>query len=142
MMDISVFLIIGLFLSGLFTIFFNRLILLITLVYWGVLLLWSANFINPFTFHTVHWVAAFNIYLSYHIDGLSKLFVSLISGIGILIFSYASIYLQNAPTQKLKLLSLLQVFAISMLIIVITDDMIMFFLGWELTTITSYLLIQ
>ena len=50
--------------------------------------------------------------------------------------------LKAKQKKRAKLLALLQVFAVSMLGIVLTDNMLVLFLAWELTTVTSYLLIQ
>ncbi|WP_440615548.1 hydrogen gas-evolving membrane-bound hydrogenase subunit E [Cysteiniphilum sp. 6C5] len=90
----------------------------------------------------MHWSKLLDISFSWHCDGLSNVFVMLISGIGICVFLYAANYMQSNRFKKAKLLSLLQIFAISMLAMVVTDDMIVLFLAWELTTISSYLLIQ
>jgi multicomponent Na+:H+ antiporter subunit A len=141
-MNISFYFLLGSLLSILLGWRPLKLFQIILASYWLVLFAWSLQLIEPFTFEPVTWSHFFNINLNYHIDGLARLFASLISGIGILIFIYAAIYTQGYSEKKAKLLSILQVFAIAMLSIVITDDLIVLFLSWELTTITSYLLIQ
>ncbi len=141
-MDFSIFLIIGLLISGLLAVWPTLTSVLVSIVYWFIVLLWSLNLFNPFAFNTIPWVNLLNISINYQIDGLARLFALLISGIGILVLFYAYIYTNMETYKRAKLLSLLQLFAISMLGIVVADDMIMLFLCWELTTITSYLLIQ
>ncbi|WP_440682552.1 hydrogen gas-evolving membrane-bound hydrogenase subunit E [Cysteiniphilum halobium] len=107
-----------------------------------MILLWSLKVVEPFSFQSIYWSKFLDISFSWYCDGLSNVFVMLISGIGICVFLYASNYTQASRLKKAKLLSLLQAFAISMLAIVVTDDMMVLFLAWELTTISSYLLIQ
>lgn len=110
--------------------------------YWAILLSWSLHLTAPFTFTPIHWSKILDITFSWQLDGLARLFAILISGIGLFIFIYAIIYSQGKAAQQRKLLALLQIFAISMLGIVLTDNLIVLFLAWELTTVTSYLLIQ
>lgn len=141
-MDISIYLLAGLLLAALLRWRTNAPIVVAICAYWILLLFWSTGLIDPFSFKTHTWLASSGITFSYHIDGLSDLFTLLISGIGSLIFVYAYRYLQKTPQQRASLFAWLQIFAISMLGIVLADDMIMLFLCWELTTIASYRLIQ
>lgn len=141
-MEMSLYLVIGLVLSVLLSLKAKPFLTSLTCLYWLVMTLWSLDIISPFSFNSAHWVSLFKANISYHIDGLSQLFVLLISGIGIVVLIYAWIYTQHAPSQRKKLLSLLQIFAISMLGLVIANDMLMLFLCWELTSVISYLLIQ
>lgn len=110
--------------------------------YWLLIFLWSVCFSGFIHFSPHQWVPTLHINLSYQVDGLARLFASLISGIGVLIFCYALIYTQRYITKRKKLISLLHLFAVSMLILVLANDMVLLFIGWELTTISSYLLIQ
>lgn len=141
-MDFSLFLFIGLILSLLLASRPSVVVRVLLSAFWLIVFCWSLALFHPFVFTAHAWSSWLDISFSWHIDGLSRLFIALISGIGILIFVYASIYAQGYPHKQAKLLGLLQVFAISMLTIVLTDNTIVLFLGWELTTVTSYLLIQ
>ena len=78
--------------------------------------------------------------LAFHVDGLSALFVLLIGGIGALVLLYASRYLRGHPDAARGQL-FLTLFMLSMLGLVLADDVVLLFVFWELTTITSYLLI-
>lgn len=142
MISANVYLLIGIAISLLFVYRTNVVTVGLCSLYWLIWFCWSINLIDPFTFAPIEWEKLLNIHIAYRIDGLAKLFVLLISGIGVLIMNYAYIYSQFKPEKRPKLLSLLQIFAISMLAMVLADDMIMLFLAWELTTVTSYLLIQ
>ncbi len=86
------------------------------------------------------WVPGLGIELSFLVDGLSLLFALLISAIGAFILIYSGGYLAGQPALgRLQLLLLL--FMGSMLGLVMADNLVTLFVFWELTSITSYLLI-
>ena len=86
------------------------------------------------------WVPSLGVNLSFYIDGLSLTFALLITGIGALVMLYAASYL--AGHVHLARFSLfLTSFMLSMLGLVLSDNLLAMFVFWELTTITSYLLI-
>lgn len=86
------------------------------------------------------WVPSFNVSFSWMIDGLSLTFILLISGIGALIVLYSGGYLKGHPHQG-RFFSFLLMFMGSMLGLVASDSFLMLFVFWELTSITSFLLI-
>ena len=86
------------------------------------------------------WVPSFNVTFSFLIDGLSLTFLLLISGIGALIVLYAGGYLKGHPHQG-RFFSFLLMFMGAMLGLVASDGFLMLFVFWELTSITSFLLI-
>jgi multicomponent Na+:H+ antiporter subunit A len=86
------------------------------------------------------WVPTLGIALSFLVDGLSLTFALLISGIGALVFLYSWAYLGRKPEFGRYTLFLTG-FMLSMLGLVLADNLIALFVFWELTTITSYLLI-
>ncbi|MFB7147602.1 putative monovalent cation/H+ antiporter subunit A [Agrobacterium deltaense] len=86
------------------------------------------------------WVPSFNISFSWFIDGLSLTFALLITGIGLLIVLYAGGYMKGHPQQG-RFLSFLLLFMGAMLGVVVSDSLLMLFVFWELTSITSFLLI-
>ena len=86
------------------------------------------------------WVPSFNVSYSWLIDGLSLTFVLLISGIGALILLYSGGYLKGHPQQG-RFFSFILMFMGSMLGVVVSDSFLMLFIYWELTSITSFLLI-
>ena len=94
---------------------------------------------GPFT-ATLPWAPSLGLSLSFHFDGLSALFAVLISGVGALIVPYASAYLAAAPFAGRFYVSLFA-FMGSMLGVVLSDNVLMLFVFWELTGFTSYLLI-
>src|SRR6218665_3380347 len=86
------------------------------------------------------WVPSYNVSFSWLIDGLSLAFLLLISGIGALIVLYAGGYLKGHPHQG-RFFSFILMFMGSMLGLVASDSFLMLFVFWELTSITSFLLI-
>ena len=86
------------------------------------------------------WAPSLGLSLSFWLDGLSLLFGLLISGIGTLIILYASGYLHGHP-QLARFYVLILCFMSSMLGVVMADGLMTLFVFWELTSITSYLLI-
>lgn len=86
------------------------------------------------------WVPSLNLTLSFFIDGLSVTFALLISGIGALILLYSAKYLAG-HVHFVRFMVFLTAFMISMLGLVLADNLLTLFVFWELTTLTSYLLI-
>ena len=86
------------------------------------------------------WVPSFNLSFSWFIDGLSLTFALLITGIGTLIVLYAGGYMKGHPHQG-RFLAFILLFMGSMLGVVLSDSFLMLFVYWELTSITSFLLI-
>nr|WP_240458030.1 hydrogen gas-evolving membrane-bound hydrogenase subunit E [Vibrio neptunius] len=86
------------------------------------------------------WVPGLDVNLSFKLDGLSFLFAGLISGIGALIQIYALAYLKDNPS-RFSFHVYLTLFMLAMLGVVTSDNILLLFVFWELTTITSYLLI-
>lgn len=78
--------------------------------------------------------------LQWNLDGLSLLFVLLISGIGTLIFIYGAAYMNGHP-YRIRLLGFLSLFMGAMLGLVLSDHVMNLFLFWELTSISSFFLI-
>ncbi len=87
-----------------------------------------------------NWIPSLGIDLAFRFDGLSLLFALLISVIGILVVIYASAYLRHHPDQG-RLQLLLMAFMGSMLGLVTADHVVLLFVFWELTTVTSFLLV-
>ncbi|WP_026480035.1 putative monovalent cation/H+ antiporter subunit A [Ahrensia sp. 13_GOM-1096m] len=88
----------------------------------------------------VEWIPSFNVNFSWFIDGLSLTFALLITGIGTLIILYAAGYMKGHPQQG-RFLSFMLMFMGAMQGLVLSDSFLMFFVFWELTSITSFLLI-
>lgn len=86
------------------------------------------------------WIPSLGVDLNLKLDGLSLLFSLLITGIGTLIYFYASYYLKNSPYLN-RFFCYLTLFMGAMLGLVLSDNLISVFVFWELTSITSFFLI-
>ena len=86
------------------------------------------------------WMPGLGVSLDFMVDGLSLVFALLISGIGTFILIYAGSYLKSHKDLARFYVVMLS-FMASMLGLVLSDNLITFFVFWELTSITSYMLI-
>jgi multicomponent Na+:H+ antiporter subunit A len=86
------------------------------------------------------WFPLLGINFSFLLDGLSLTFVLIISLIGTAVFLYAGSYMKNYE-QTGRFYLYIGVFMTSMIGLVLSDNMITLFIFWELTSISSYLLI-
>ena len=86
------------------------------------------------------WIPSLGIEWAFRTDGLANLLVLLVSGIGALIVVYASGYLRGHPRLG-RFYATLFVFMAAMLGLATADDLFLLFVFWELTTISSFLLI-
>lgn len=90
--------------------------------------------------HTYKWIPSLNINLDFYLDGLSLLFVLLISGIGALVVLYSIYYLDKSERLGHFYVYLL-IFMTAMLGVVLSDNVFVLYTFWELTSISSFLLI-
>lgn len=88
----------------------------------------------------VEWLPSVDLNFAVRLDGLSLLFVGLILGIGILIIGYAHYYLSSHDDES-RFYAYLLLFMSSMLGIVMADNILLLWIFWELTSISSFLLI-
>ncbi|WP_415897544.1 monovalent cation/H+ antiporter subunit A [Neptuniibacter sp. QD72_48] len=91
--------------------------------------------------YAVDWVPAAGLELSVRLDGLSFLFLLLILGIGLLIILYARYYLSQKDSIG-KFFAYLMLFMTAMVGIVASGNLIQMWFFWELTSISSFLLIS
>ncbi len=106
------------------------------------LLLWLAPgvFAGEVLLRQAEWVPAIGLNANFRLDGLAWMFAALITGIGLLIILYAAYYL-HAEDPAGKFFSTLMLFMAAMLGIVLSDNLILLLVFWELTSISSFLLI-
>lgn len=76
----------------------------------------------------------------FRFDGLGLMFGFLITGIGALVLAYGGHYMAHDPSPT-RFLFTLTGFLLAMLGLVLADDLVAVFVFWELTSVTSYLLI-
>ncbi|SFZ97407.1 NADH-ubiquinone oxidoreductase chain L [hydrothermal vent metagenome] len=85
-------------------------------------------------------IGDFNISISFMADRLSAVMISFITFIGTLIHIYAAGYMKDDEGYG-KFFTYFNLFMGSMLLLVLSDNPIMMFVGWELVGLSSYLLI-
>ena len=86
------------------------------------------------------WVPAIGLNLGFRLDGLALMFAGLITGIGLLIVMYAAYYLGHDDPLG-KFYSLLMLFMGAMLGIALSDNLLLLVVFWELTSVSSFLLV-
>jgi multicomponent Na+:H+ antiporter subunit A len=86
------------------------------------------------------WVADLGISLSLRADGLNLLFALLVSGVGALVVCYAGGYLKGHPYLG-RFYAWLLTFMAAMLGVALADNLLLLFVFWELTSLSSYALI-
>ncbi len=96
---------------------------------------------------TVHYfdfinAASIKIPFDFKVDALSALFLLVITGVGSLIHLYSSAYMkEEAAPHYARYFSYLNLFIFSMLVLVLGDNYVVMFIGWEGVGLCSYLLI-
>jgi multicomponent Na+:H+ antiporter subunit A len=88
----------------------------------------------------IPWAPSLGLDLTLHFDGLSLMFILLITGIGTFVFVYAGGYMAGDPG-RVRLFVLLLLFMVAMLGCVTADNLIALFVFWELTSLTSFMLV-
>ena len=117
-------------------------VLLVPIVLASYYATFVANVANGGTFiQQFDWIPSLNIAFVSYLDGLSLLFSLLISGIGALVVLYSIFYLDKTKEQLHSFYIYLLMFMTAMLGVVQSDNMITLYLFWELTSISSFLLI-
>ena len=88
----------------------------------------------------LQWVPSLDLAISFRVDSYSLVFLLVIAGAGLPIFLYASKYFSSGSRVPV-FAATMTLFAGAMVGLVTTDHLLALFVFWELTTITSYLLI-
>ncbi|WP_239308492.1 MULTISPECIES: NADH-quinone oxidoreductase subunit L [unclassified Frankia] len=93
--------------------------------------------------HLFSWIPvnSFQVDAGLLFDQLSALFVLLITGVGTLIHVYSIGYMAHDPARR-KFFAYMNLFLASMLLLVLGDNFLVLYAGWELVGLSSYLLIK
>ena len=90
---------------------------------------------------TVPWLPSYNINFTTYVDGLSLVFGLLISGIGALVILYSVYYMSKHREALHNFYVYLLLFMGAMLGVVFSDNIFVLYVFWELTSVSSFLLI-
>jgi len=88
----------------------------------------------------VEWIPSLSVSLAFRVDGLALLISFLASGVGVLVLTYSGGYMHGEPGQP-KYYATLLAFMGSMLGVALAADLLALFVFWELTSLSSFLLI-
>ena len=104
----------------------------------------SKNSAGGYTESQVLWnwisVGDFNIPFTLALDGLSLTMLSIVTGVGFLIHVYASWYMRGEEGYS-RFFAYTNLFIASMVVLVLADNMMLMYMGWEGVGLCSYLLI-
>ncbi|WP_128656943.1 Na+/H+ antiporter subunit A [Paenibacillus sp. 598K] len=90
---------------------------------------------------TVEWIPSLGVDITAYLDGLGLLFALLITGIGALVVLYSIYYLSKEKEAIHRFYMYLLLFMGAMLGVVLSDNLIVLYGFWELTSLSSFLLI-
>jgi multicomponent Na+:H+ antiporter subunit A len=107
---------------------------------WALLRTPSVRDGQPVVEH-VSWVPSLQLELAFRTDTLTWLMVLLVGGVGALVLLYCAAYFEDDEPGLDRFAAHLTAFAGSMFGLVVSDDLLLLYVFWELTTIWSYLLI-
>lgn len=90
--------------------------------------------------YTFEWIPSFGINITTYLDGLSMIFALLITGVGSLVILYSIFYLSKKESLH-HFYCYLLLFMGAMLGVVLSDNLMVLYAFWELTSVSSFLLI-
>ena len=102
----------------------------------------------PYVFNLAHWIRSGNVGLpgsfssdfAFYLDQLSLVMLLVVTGVGFLIHIYSVGYMADDPSYY-RFFSYLNLFMFFMLTLVLANNYLMMFVGWEGVGLASYLLI-
>jgi NADH-quinone oxidoreductase subunit L len=96
----------------------------------------------PIIVHLFDWIHFGNFYvpMAFQLDALSALMLLIITGVGFLIHIFSSGYMSH-ETDFARYFAYLNLFCFSMLMLVLANNFLVMFIGWEGVGLCSYLLI-
>jgi NADH-quinone oxidoreductase subunit L len=96
----------------------------------------------PYVFDLAHWIrsGSFSSDFAFYLDQLSLVMLLVVTGVGFLIHIYSVGYMADDPSYY-RFFSYLNLFMFFMLTLVLANNYLMMFVGWEGVGLASYLLI-
>jgi NADH-quinone oxidoreductase subunit L len=80
------------------------------------------------------------INVAFYLDALSAVMICVVSGVGFLIHLFAMVYMKNDKNYT-RFMAYMNLFIVAMLILVLADNLVLLYLGWEGVGLCSFLLI-
>ena len=96
----------------------------------------------PYVFNLAHWIrsGSFTVDFAFYVDQLSLIMLMVVTGVGFLIHIYSVGYMWEDPSYY-RFFTYLNLFMFFMLTLVLANNYLMMFIGWEGVGLASYLLI-
>ena len=96
----------------------------------------------PYVFDLAHWIRSgtFSVDFAFYVDQLSLVMLLVVTGVGFLIHIYSVGYMADDPSYY-RFFSYLNLFMFFMLTLILANNYLMMFVGWEGVGLASYLLI-
>jgi len=122
---------------------------IVALVFSGSSFLWAVTSVlrylpseEPYQEYLAHWIRAGSFYadFAFYLDHLSVVMVLVVTGVGFLIHIYSVGYMAEDPSYY-RFFSYLNLFMFFMLTLVLANNYLLMFIGWEGVGLASYLLI-
>ncbi|MBD1172139.1 NADH-quinone oxidoreductase subunit L [Pelagibacterales bacterium SAG-MED05] len=109
----------------------------------SIIVFWNGiQFNNYYNYKVFEWISSGNFVANWsiNIDPLSSLMLVVVTFVSALVHIYSIGYMSNDP-HKPRFMSYLSLFTFSMLVLVVSDNFLQLFFGWEGVGLCSYLLI-
>jgi NADH-quinone oxidoreductase subunit L len=110
---------------------------------WAVSVAWRlSSFALPYQEYVAHWIrsGAFTVDFTLYLDQLSLVMLLVVTGVGFLIHIYSVGYMWDDPSYY-RFFAYLNLFMFFMLTLILANNYLMMFIGWEGVGLASYLLI-
>ena len=97
---------------------------------------------TPYTLHLWTWmqIGNFSPGFAFYVDHLTIVMMSVITGVGFLIHLYSTEFMQDDSDYS-RYFAYMNMFVAAMLILVLADNLLLLYLGWEGVGVCSYLLV-
>ncbi|WP_286271856.1 NADH-quinone oxidoreductase subunit L [Thalassotalea hakodatensis] len=100
----------------------------------------SVNLWQWFTLTSFDTGATHPVNIAFYLDRLSAVMVCVVSGVGFLIHCFAAAYMKEDPHFH-RFMAYMNLFLVAMLLLVLADNLVLLYLGWEGVGLCSFLLI-
>jgi len=110
---------------------------------WALLVAWRFSSVAlPYQEYVAHWIrsGAFSADFALYLDQLSLIMLLVVTGVGFLIHIYSVGYMWDDPSYY-RFFAYLNLFMFFMLTLVLANNYLLMFIGWEGVGLASYLLI-
>jgi NADH-quinone oxidoreductase subunit L len=126
------------------TIAYNGTMYIFASFVFSLIAFWNVQEQGAITVHFFDFIntSTVKIPFDFRVDALSSLFLLVITGVGTLIHLYSSAYMhEETASHYARYFAYLNLFIFSMLLLVLGDNYVIMFIGWEGVGLCSYLLI-